>query len=167
MGVKEYVKENFRAVYDVPRAIHHGIKESKERRQSEAENRVCHTEDVPVDAPLSKMLVLPVEKRLNIVISRLDAATLEDKKQAEILLLAVKIAAEKKYKLRIVSRNNLANPKVFSDFLAKRGIKLPENISFYTDSSARISSSVYRLEVTEGDVFFTEDEINKLKGWAK
>lgn len=165
MGSKEYLKKNFQGAYDVSRAIHHGIADAKRIKAYEVENVVVHEKNVPVSAPLSKIYVSPSVKRINLVLDELTTSTVKDEKMAKILKLATEAANTQKYALRMITRNNLANPKVYTDFLKENQLKAPMSMSFYTDFSARISSSVYRLEVTDGDVFFTEAEYNKLKGW--
>ncbi len=171
MGInktKDYLKKNFRVFYDVSRSVGHGIKESKLRRLSEKRDQVIHKKTVQVDSEIAKLFCFPTTNRINLVFSEFTTRKIEGSKQSsELLTIASKFARNNDYALRIIARNELPNPKVYSDFLEVNHLKMPESISFYTDKSTRVSCPVHRLEVTDGDVFFLETEVSKLKEWIK
>lgn len=171
MGInktKEYIKKNFRVFYDVSRSVGHGIKESKQRRLSEKRDQVVHNKTVQVDSEIAKLFCLPTTNRINLIFSEFTTRRIEGNKQLNNLLTtASKFARNNDYALRIIVRNELPNPKVYADFLESNHLKMPQSISFYTDKSTRVSCPVHRLEVTDGDVFFLETEVSKLKEWIK
>lgn len=167
LSFKESVKQNLRGAYDIVRAIHHGRAESKARKIFEAENQVVHEADVAVNAPLSKIYVSPSFERINLVFKNFDEKTLAKTEIAEFLTLAIALADAKKYALRIISRNSLPNPKLFTDFVKVNNLTFSKPLSFYTDSAERLSGFATRLEVTDEDVFFFENEIRKLKDWSR
>ena len=166
-SVKSLAKNRFRLAYDVVRSVHHGAKESKARRLYEEENKVCHTGKVGVDYKLSKLFVEPSVNRLNLVFSSLSQETFSRKDSEELIMLATKFCIEKSFALRIISRNNLPNLRFYHDLIVENNLSVPKVLAFYTDSQDRVSMPTYRLEVTKGDIFFTENELTKLKEFIK
>ena len=166
-SIKDFTKKHLRSAYDVVRSVHHGAKESKARRLYEEENKVCHAGKVGVDYKLSKLFVEPSVNRLNLIFSSLSHETFSKKDPAELIMLATKFCIEKNFALRIISRNNLPNPRFYHDFIIENNLSIPKSLAFYTDSQDRVSMPTYRLEVTKGDIFFTENELTKLKEFIK
>ena len=163
--IQDSIKRNFRLGYDIVRSAHHGAKESKARKIYEAENKVCHKKKVSINVEISKLFVEPSIKRINLIFESFTEKSISD--NAGIIKIATKFAKEKSYVLRVISRNNLPNPKLFVDFARKNNLLLPDKYSFYTDSLDRVSSPTYRLEVTRDDIFFLENEADKLKEFIK
>ena len=165
--IKEFTKARFRLAYDIARAAHHGAKESKSRKNYERQNNVCHVGNVSTDSKLAKLFVGTNEKRLNIVMKTFSKERLQEKDISELLKLATTFSVKNNYSLRIISRNNLPNPKIYQDFLKDNNLKSPSSISFYTDSASRVAMPTYRLEVTKGDIFFGENELKEIKEFIK
>ena len=165
MEIKPFIKNKLRFTYDIARSVHHGAKESKWRKIYENQNKAYHEGSVSVDHQIAKLYIQPSIKRLNLIFKSFNAETLNSSK--ELLITATKFAAEKHFALRIISRNNLPDPKLYHDFVNSQKLTAPELISFYTDSVNRVSMPTYRLEVTKDDVFFTENETSKLKEFIK
>lgn len=164
-SIKSFTKQNLRPVYDVIRSIHHGTKESKWRKSYEKQNMVCHKGDVQVNHQIAKIYVEPSTKRLNLIFKSFTVETLNNSK--EFLTIATEFAQKKHFAFRIISRNNLPNPKDYYCFATSQNLALPDSISFYTDCMSRVSTPTYRFETTAGDVFFTENEITELKEFIK
>ena len=164
---KEHIKARFSGLYSIGRAVRDAAKNSKKLKETTKLYNVAHDDSVEVGSPLAKIYVNEGPKRLNIVFKRFDAKALENNLLAEFLAISTEIAKKEECELRIISRNNLANPKDYTDFLKKHGLTAPNKCSFYTDSNKRVSGKTYRLSVTKNDVFFTEQELDKLKDWIK
>lgn len=162
---KDRLKSHHQTFYDLARATRTVLKNSKTKRLAAKDEQVTHRQKVSVSAPLSKIYVSSGPKRINLVFADFTAGTVQSESISNMLELATKIATKKGYELRIISRNNLPDPKLYVDFLASKRLIPPEKYSFYTDSSDRISSPIYRLEVSDMDVFFTADDLEKMKGW--
>ena len=111
------------------------------------------------------IFVTPSKNRLNLILTSLDEDAL--KRNRDILLIATEKANLNSYELRIITRNNLANPKLYRDLLNAYNVNSPKKVSFYTDWHERVSAPIYALEVTDGDVFFTAKDLNRLKEWGK
>ena len=166
-NTKSVVKRKFRIGYDIARSAYYGARESKARKTYEEQNKVCHASNVSVDSKLAKLFVEPSVKRLNIIMKSFSKERLQEKEISELLSFATSFSIDKKYALRIISRNNLPNPKVYQDFLKENKLEAPESISFYTDSENRVAMPTYRLEVTKGDIFFAENKLEELKEFIK
>ncbi|MBR3263993.1 hypothetical protein IKF94_02035 [Candidatus Saccharibacteria bacterium] len=166
-SLKSFVKQHFRGAYDAAGAFKNGLKVAKYRRATEAKIVAVHESAIPVDSSLKKIVTNTGPKRLNLVFRTFSEKSLADKEKTEFLVAGIKFAANKGFDLRIISRNNQANPRNLTTFAKKHSLALPENYSFYTDRASRLSSPVRRLDVTKNDVFFTENELLKLKEWTK
>lgn len=164
---KEHIKTRFVGLYNVGRAVRNATKNSKKLKETAKLYDATHDNNVKVDSPLATICVNEGPKRLNIVFEKFDAKALENDTLKEFLVASTNFAKKEDYELRIISRNNLANPKDYTDFLKKHGLTTPKNYSFYTDSNHRVSGRTYRLSIAKNDVFFTEQELEKLKDWIK
>ena len=161
------MKQHFRSAYDTAGAFKNGLKAAKYRRDTEAKIVAVHESAIPVDSPLKKIVTNTGPKRLNLVFRTFSEKALADKEKTEFLVAGIKSAINKDISLRIISRNNQPNPRELTTFAKKHNLVLPENYSFYTDRASRLSSPVRRLDITGGDVIFTENELSKLKEWTK
>ena len=161
---KKYIKSHFNTAYSVARSVRNTIKNERAKKLSAKEDNATHLSLVPDDAPIKKIYINSPKKRLNVVVSEMDSLSEPVK---AFLVLATTIAHNKNYELRIIVRNSLPNPKAYNDLLQSQNIGLPKSVSFYTDCHERVSSSIYALETTADDVFFTLSEIDKLKEWGK
>ena len=97
------------------------------------------------------------EPRLNLILDRFDERALKNPEIEKLVLAATKQANDTTKNLRIISRNNLPNPKLYVDFLAQHKASLPEKYSFYSDIDTRVSSPIHRLEVSHADVFYNQE----------
>ena len=164
---KSFIKQHFRGIYDFAGAVYHGFGAAKARRLSEVEVIAVHESSVNADSPLKIIAVNTDRNRLNVVFKNFSKKALEDKKTEDFLKTAIKFASTHDYTLRIISRNNQPNPRLFIAFIEKHQLKVPNDYSFYTDSATRLSGSVRRLDVSKNDIIFTENETEKLKDWIK
>lgn len=162
---KKYIKSHFSTIYSVARSVRNTVKDEKEKKASAKKDCATHSSFVGVGDPLKTIFVTPSKNRLNLIFANLDKNTMSHDK--DFLILATEKANQNGYELRIITRNNLANPKLYHDLIATYNIKSPKTISFYTDWHERVSAPIYALEVTDGDVFFTVKDFNKLKEWGK
>lgn len=162
---KKYIKSHFGTVYSVARSIRNTVKDEKEKKASAKKDCATHSSFVGVGDPLKMIFVTPSKNRLNLIFDIFDKNTLNQNK--DFLIAATEKATQNDYELRIVTRNNLANPKLYHDLLNTHNVKPPKAVSFYTDWHERVSAPIYALEVTDGDVFFTVKDFNKLKEWGK
>ena len=166
-ALKTSFKERHRTIYDAARAVRTTFRNSKKIKATARSERAVHAEQVSASAPISKLYIPSGPKRINLVFSFFTESAISNESKDDMLALATKFSVDHKYDLRIVVRNHLPNPKVYIDFLSSKKLTPPASYSFYTDSSERVSSPVYRLDVTDNDVFFTEHELSKLKGWIR
>ena len=166
-NLKSFVKKNFRGAYDVAGAFKNGLKVAKARQAIESKIVVVHEAPVSLESPLRKIVVNTGPARLNLVFKNFSAKTLEEKEKSDFLSTAISFSANQHYALRIISRNSQPSPRTFTSFIKTRRLETPESYSFYTDRSTRLSSSVRRLDVSSGDIFFTENQLAELKTWTK
>lgn len=164
-SLKQYIKSKHSTLYDAARIMRNSLRDSKERKLSMEKLRVTHSGKIKADAPLAMILLDSGPKRLNLVFSDFTTDILKETLIIDALLQATRFAVEHDYVLRIIVRNHLPNPKLYTDMMHANHSELPIRYSFYTDSEERVSSPVYRLEVSSNDIFFTENEFSKLKGW--
>lgn len=158
-NIKKQFKSRHQNAYAIVRAVHNARIENRDRKMYT--DIVVHSGHVSVDAPLKMILVDSDSPRLNIILSSLSKRSLEE--NANFVLCATEYAIKSGIELRIISRNNLPNPNDYYEFLAKTNNKRLKKVSFYTDSINRVSSSTFRLEVSDKDVFFNERELRKLR----
>ena len=165
--LKEHIKTHFSGLYSLGRSVRDASKNNKKLKENAKLYNATHIEKVGADAPLATIIVNDGPKRLNLVFSDFSQATLEKKEMAEFLAAGISFAKDNDYVLRIISRNNLADQRAYSNFLMIQNIEGPVNYSFYTDSAKRVSGKTYRLDITKDDVFFIEGEQKNLKDWIK
>lgn len=165
-NTRDYFKKHFGGVYGTMRSVRNSLRLEKKKREAEKHDDITHDAPITMSAPIAKIYVNDEINRLNIILDKFSVESIENKDVSQMLTFATKIAREKSYALRIIVRNNLPNPKLYTDFLSEHKLKAPENYSFYTDYSGRLASPVHRLEVARGDVFFVMDEYENLERWA-
>lgn len=163
--LKGYIKTHFSGLYSLGRSVRDASKNSKKLKETEKLYSIAHEGVASVNSPLAIIFVNDGPKRLNLVLC--DFSTKKVADFADFLSTGIKFARNNNYALRIISRNNLADPKAYIDFLKANNLEGPETYSFYTDSARRVSGKAHRLEITKNDIFFTEDELDKLKDWIK
>ena len=166
-GLKNFAKKNLRGIYDFASVFRHSFKAAKIRRLNEQETVAAH-ESAVSSYDLPKIIyVNSGSNRLNLVFKTFSKQTLAKKEISDFLTSATNFAANHHYALRIISRNSQVNPRDFIDFAKEHKLDIPEKYSFYTDSAARLSSSVRRLDISKNDYIFTEDNLANLKEWIK
>ena len=111
--------------------------------------------------PLAFIYTNQAVKRLNLILNQLDEKTLKNPEIASDIIDATNFAAKNHYHLRIISRNNLVNPKLYRDFLTQKKIQPPEDYSFYTDIDSRLAPPIHRLEISRTDIFYDDLKGNK------
>ena len=166
-GFRSFIKKRFGKVYNVIAAFRHSFAAGEARRVIEKKAVATHEQKIKVDSPLKKIYINSGPKRLNIVFGDFSVKMMENKENVDFLVQAVNFANQKKIDLRIISRNGQADPTIFKDFLEKDNITIPMRYSFYTDFYNRISSPTRRLDVSENDYLFDENEFEKFKEWMK
>lgn len=164
-SLKDRIKSHHQTFYSVARAMRDALKAEKKKKNARETEQVIHCEPVSSSAPLSKIYLSSGPKRINLIFEKFNEDSLRQKAVSDALITVSKFAASKNVILRIISRNNLPNPNVYVNFLAGKKLDLPEKYSFYTDYSDRVSSPIYRLEVSNSDIFFTIDRPNRIKEW--
>ncbi|MBP3899216.1 hypothetical protein J6D24_00190 [Candidatus Saccharibacteria bacterium] len=162
---KKYIKSHLGTVYSVARSIRNAVKDEKDKKASAKKDCATHSSSADEGDSLKMIFVTPSKNRLNLILTSLDEDAL--KRNRDILLIATEKANLNSYELRIITRNNLANPKLYRDLLNAYNVNSPKKVSFYTDWHERVSAPIYALEVTDGDVFFTAKDLNRLKEWGK
>lgn len=163
--LKGYIKTHFSGLYSLGRSVRDASKNSKKLKETEKLYNIAHEGAASVNSPLATIFVNDGPKRLNLIFCDFNVKKITD--FTDFLSTGIKFARNNNYALRIISRNNLANPKAYVDFLKANNLEGPETYSFYTDSARRVSGKAHRLEITKNDIFFTEDELDKLKDWIK
>lgn len=106
----------------------------------------------PVDAIASVVVDEPV-RRLNVVTDTIDAGSLLGG-VATALLAATEFANRYGYELRIITRNTDVNPLNYENIMRISGIAPAKSISYYSDYERHTKPVDFKLELTEGDVFF-------------
>ena len=144
-------KRRHKRAYDF---IRDSYKKTQKRKVPKLLGTVTHKPNEKT--PLAVIYTNQKTERLNLILDRLDEKTLTDPKIAEIVISATKLAAKKKIALRIVSRNNIVDPKLYRDFLTQKKVVPPADYSFYTDVDSRLASPIHRLEISHGDIFYDE-----------
>lgn len=150
-------KKNHRHIYGAARSVY-----NKLHKKSAAQlGDVTHPASEK-DAPLKMIFVNDDVKRLNLILDdNLDENTIKKPTISEILALVTNFANKHDFHLRIITRKNLANPKVYLDFLKSEKISAPKNYSFYTDIDSRLAPVVHRLEVSKSDIFLATSPASK------
>jgi len=144
-------KRRHKRTYDF---IRDSYKKAQKRKAPELLGTVTHKPNEK--SPLAVIYTNQKVKRLNLVLDRLDEKSLADPKVAKSIISATELAVKKKLALRIISRNNLVNPKLYRDFLTQKKVVPPADYSFYTDVDSRLASPIHRLEISRGDIFYEE-----------
>ena len=165
--LKKQIKQRFRGLYSIGRSGRDTAKNNKKLKASEALYTASHAQNVAVDYPIKTIVVDGGPKRLNLIFDKFDGNAIKDHDKASFLATGILFAEEEGYALRIISRNCLADAKAFVDFEKAKKIGPIQNYSFYSDSADRVSGKTYRLSVTKQDVFFTENDLEKLKDWVE
>lgn len=160
--IKAKLKTQCSTLYRVAREIKKALKNDDRETLCSA----THDAHVSAVAPLSKLYIPIGPKRINLVFSTLDKEAILKEETQKLLIDAIKFANKAQYEVRIITRNQLPDPKIFVDFLKKEKLEVAEKYSFYTDCSDRMSNSVRRLEVSENDEFFFEGENKKMERWT-
>lgn len=144
-------KRRHKRTYDF---IRDSYKKVQSRKLPKLAGDVTHSDGE--EAPLALVYTNQSVKRLNLILNRFDEKSLANRKIAEQLISATKLARKEHYVLRIISRNTIPDPKLYCDFLAAQKLTAPEQYSFYTDIDTRLASPIHRLEVSRGDVFYED-----------
>lgn len=166
-GLKGFAKKNLRGIYDFASVFCHSFDAAKLRRQKERETIATHEASVSSNDTLKIIYVNSGPDRLDIVFKKFSKQVLLEQEIIDFLTSAINFAAEHHFVLRIISRNNQINPRDFLDFIKTHKLAIPEEYSFYTDLSSRLSSPVRRLDISKNDYIFAETEIANLKKWIK
>lgn len=124
------------------------------RRRHSVATTVTHSPQAKPVHPLATININPDFHRLNLVFDRLDAKTIEKPEVRQALTLATDFVNQYHFRLRIITRNNQPNPKLYLDFLKRQRLVIPEFYSFYNDSTERISSPTRHLDLSKNDIFF-------------
>lgn len=150
-------KKNHRHIYGAARSVYNRL----HKKSSLQLGDVTHSPNEK-DAPLKMIYVNNDVKRLNLILDdNLDETTIKKPTVSEVLVLVTNFVNKHNFHLRIITRKNLANPKVYLDFLKAEKISAPKSYSFYTDVDTRLAPVVHRLEVSKSDIFLATSPASK------
>ena len=165
--LKEHIKTHCSSLYNIGRAVRDATRNSKSLKETAKLYNASHDADLEADSLLAIIYVNDGPKRLNLIFKSFDKNVLATQDVAEFLTMGINFSKKENYSLRIISRNNLINPKDYIDFVKEHNLDAPKEYSFYTDSGRRVSGKAHRLSITKNDFFFTEQDLEKFKGWIK
>ncbi len=165
--LKKQIKAHFSGLYSLGRSIRDVSKNNKKLKETEKLYNATHANSITADAPIATIFINDGPRRINLVYSKFNKEALAEQEKLDLLIVGTEFANAHNFAIRIISRNELPNPRIYCETLKSKKIDIPEDYSFYTDASERVSGKTYRLSITKNDIFFTEKELKKLKEWIK
>lgn len=134
-----------------------GVRTIKKLKRSTPQSYISTRSDVSYTiSPSSAIQVIHLStpvKRLNLVFESFSRNSFTDYSKAA-LLLAIQFSHQYHYVLRIITRCNMADARIFQQFLRENNFSQSIKPSFYTDARDRVAQSQHRLELTSDDIFF-------------